>query len=122
MDAAVFGCLVDLDSYEMQGEKRPEWGKELQIGVSLVVRCGLRDEKTYQKSRIERQIKRRNVCMIPIYDSDKAWRGSAIAECGISEKEVLTIEICVPESERRTDIWLVIVRGEIFRQDVPYFV
>ena len=54
MDAAVFGCLVDLDSYEMQGEKRPEWGKELQIGVSLVVRCGLRDEKTYQRSRIER--------------------------------------------------------------------
>jgi hypothetical protein len=61
------------------------------------------------------KIKKRNVCMIPIYDAKKAWRGSAIAECEISEKEILTVEICVPGSEEWTDIWLVTVRGEISR-------
>ena len=55
------------------------------------------------------KIKKRSVCMIPTYDADRAWRGSTITEC---EKEILTIEICVP------DIWLVIVRGEIIRQKV----
>ena len=63
------------------------------------------------------------MCMIPIYDADKGWRGNAIVDCGISEKEILTIEICVSESEGWADVWLVIMRGEITRHDMgPYFV